>query len=83
MAFVKIAGRKKMANFDSGVKGYIKGYAVVEVHFPVDWKDKSDISCFQCKFYSRNNGVCQLTKEVSEYPQNFVGSNCPLEIQEQ
>lgn len=69
-----------MASFDNGVKSYVKGYTVVEVAFPVDWKDNADISCYQCKFFSRNNGVCQLTKEISEYPQKFVGSHCPLEI---
>lgn len=69
-----------MSNFENGVKSYIKGRAVVEVNFPVDWKDNADISCYQCKFFSRNNGVCQLTKEVSEYPQKYVGGHCPLEI---
>lgn len=70
-----------MANFDSGVKSYIKGRAVVEVTFPVDWKGNADVSCYQCKFFSRNTGMCQLTKTISEYPQNYVGSNCPLEIE--
>ena len=69
-----------MSNFENGVKSYIKGRAVVEVSFPVDWKDNADISCYQCKFFSRNNGICQLTKEVSEYPQKYVGGHCPLEI---
>ena len=70
------------ANFESGVKDYITGYAVVEVHFPVDWKDNPDISCNQCKFFSRNSGRCYLTQEISEYPNKFVGSNCPLMIKE-
>ena len=69
-----------MSEFSSGVKGYIKGYAIVEVSFPVDWKDREYINCYQCKFFSRNNGICQLTKEVSEFPQSYVGSNCPLTI---
>jgi hypothetical protein len=72
----------KMANFESGVKTYITGYAMVEVNFPVDWKDNPNISCNQCKFFSRNNGVCQLTKEISEYPLRYVGSNCPLILKE-
>lgn len=71
-----------MASFDSGVKGYIKGYAIVEVAFPVDWKDNADISCYQCQFFSRNTGMCQLSKTISEYPQKYVGSNCPLQMQE-
>ena len=71
-----------MANFDTGVKSYIKGYAVVEVAFPVDWKDNPDVSCYQCQFFSRNTGMCQLTKTISEYPQKYIGSNCPLQLQE-
>lgn len=69
-----------MPDFESGVKKYVTGKCTVFVHFPVDWKDNSDISCYQCKFFSRNSGICSLTKEISEYPQKFVGSKCPLEI---
>ena len=67
-----------MANFESGVSGYVTGECTVRVHFPIDLKGNADISCHQCKFFSRNNGVCQLSKEVSEYPTRFIGSNCPL-----
>lgn len=69
-----------MANFDSGVKAYIIGEYTVKVHFPVDWKDNAEVNCYQCKFFSRNNGICQLTKEVSEYPTKYIGSKCPLEF---
>lgn len=72
-----------MANFDSGVAGYVKGYAVVEVNFPVDRKGNADISCWQCPFFSRNNGICQLNKAVVAWPQRYVGQNCPLEIKEE
>ena len=71
-----------MANFESGVKDYITGYAVVEVSFPVDWRDNPDISCYQCKFFSRSTGKCHLTQEVSEYPSKHVGSHCPLILKE-
>lgn len=71
-----------MANFESGVKTYITATCEVVVKFPVDWKNNPDISCNQCKFFSRNNGVCQLTKEISEYPLRYVGSNCPLILKE-
>lgn len=67
-----------MADFASGVKSFIEAECLVTVKFPVDWKDNPDVSCYQCKFFSRNNGICQLTKEVSEYPQKYIGSNCPL-----
>ena len=33
-----------MANFESGVKGYINGTATVLVHFPVDFHGNADIS---------------------------------------
>lgn len=69
-----------MPNFDNGVKAYIVGRCAISVHFPIDWKDNIDVSCFQCKFFSRNNGICQLTKEVSEYPTKFRGSKCPLDF---
>ena len=69
-----------MSKFESGVKSYIDGTATVTIHFPVDMQGKAHINCYQCKLFSRNNGVCQLTKEVSEYPSMYVGSNCPLDI---
>lgn len=69
-----------MANFESGVKGYIKAYAVVQMRFPVDFKDNADISCYQCKFFSRSTSLCRLNNEISAYPQKYVGQNCPLEI---
>ena len=72
-----------MANFESGVKKYIFAEATVTVAFPVDFRDNADINCYQCKFFSRNNGICQLTKEISEFPQRYVGSNCPLILQEE
>ena len=69
-----------MADFSSGVKRYIKAVAVVEVCFPVDFRDSMDVNCHQCKFFSRQSGICQLTKEISEYPQKYIGSHCPLEF---
>ena len=69
-----------MHNFDTGVKGYVVGECTIKVYFPVSWKDSVDVNCYQCKFFSRNNGLCQITKEISEYPTQFKGSNCPLEF---
>lgn len=71
-----------MPNFDSGVKSYIKFKATVTINFPVDYKNNADICCYQCKFFSRNNGICQLTKEVSEYPHTNRGGWCPLKPEE-
>lgn len=55
-----------MPNFESGVKEYITGYAVVEVSFPVDWRDNPDISCNQCKFFSRSTGRDTGSKRVPQ-----------------
>lgn len=67
-----------MANFDDGVQGYIVGECTVKVHFPVDWKNNPDVCCYQCKFFGRSSGICHLTKEISEYPQKYISSTCPL-----
>ena len=69
-----------MADFESGVKAYLTGECTVKIHFPVDFKDNADVCCYQCKMFSRNTGVCQLTKEISEYPTKYIGSNCPLDF---
>ncbi len=72
-----------MANFDSGVKRYIRARAVVEVGFPVDWRDSADISCKQCPFYVRATQRCALNQTVVNYPERYVGENCPLELVEE
>lgn len=68
-----------MGKFDSGVKRYIKARAVVEVGFPVSWRDSADITCKHCPFYDRSKQMCWLTKDVVNYPENYVGETCPLE----
>lgn len=67
-----------MPDFDSGVSSYIKAQATVTVFFPVDYRGNADISCQQCQFFSRNTGICQLTKDIVAYPNRYVGSSCPL-----
>ena len=71
-----------MANFDSGVSGYIVGYAIIEVGFPVDMKGNADISCRHCPYLSSNERMCQLNKEPVAYPTKFVGDKCPLKLME-
>lgn len=71
-----------MANFDSGVKHYIKAKATVEVSFPVDFKGNADISCYQCYYFRRTYQTCGLNGQICEYPNNYVGSKCPLKINE-
>ena len=68
-----------MANFDSGVKGYIKAVATVEVLFPIDWRDNAEIACKHCQFYSANSRTCALNKKIVNYPERYVGEFCPLE----
>ena len=69
-----------MLNFDSGVKGYIKGFCMVEVFFPIDNKGKADVRCEQCLYYGRSSKTCQLNKQVLHYPSTHIGAHCPLEF---
>jgi hypothetical protein len=71
-----------LANFESGVKGYITGQYLVKVHFPIDFKDNAEICCVQCPFLSSNERMCQLNKKPVAYPNKYVGSFCPLEREE-
>ena len=72
-----------MANFDTGVKRFIRAYAVVEVGFPVDWRDNAEIACKHCPHYVRATQMCGLNRAVVNYPEKYVGSECPLEIIEE
>ena len=63
-----------MAEFSRGVKEYIRARAMVEVTFPVDFKDNVDIRCCQCKYYRRNYRSCGLNGEICEYPDKYIGS---------
>lgn len=71
-----------MANFDSGVKGYVKAKATVTVNFPIDFKGNQDVCCRHCPYLSSNERVCQLNKSLTAYPNKYVGDNCPLEFKE-
>jgi hypothetical protein len=68
-----------MANFGSGVKRYIKARAVVEVSFPVDWKDNAEIACKHCQFYVRATQRCGLNQQIVNFPERYIGVYCPLE----
>ncbi len=72
-----------MANFDTGVSRYIKTRAVVEVAFPVDWRGSVEIACKHCPFYVRATQRCALNQAVVNFPEKYVGSECPLEIIEE
>lgn len=68
-----------MANFESGVKRYIKARVTLEVGFPVDWRDNAEIACKHCPFFVRATNRCGLTQDVVNYPDKYVGESCPLE----
>ena len=68
-----------MANFESGVAAYIKGRATVEVGFPVDFRGNAEIACKHCKFHLKAAQRCGLTQEIINFPERYVGYNCPLE----
>ena len=67
-----------MANFDNGVKRFIKARAVVEVSFPVDWRDNAEIACKHCNFFVRATQRCGLTQTIVNFPERYVGADCPL-----
>ena len=68
-----------MARFDDGVKKFVRARAVVEVVFPIDWRDNPDISCKQCQFFINATRKCGLTQGVVNFPERYVGHDCPLE----
>lgn len=71
-----------MANFESGVKGYVTGKYLVKVNFPIDFKGNEDISCKFCPYLSSNERMCQLNKKPVAYPNKYVGYYCPLKREE-
>ena len=68
-----------MANFDTGVKRYIRARVTLEVGFPVDWRDNAEIACKHCPFFVRATQRCGLNQEIVNYPDKYVGECCPLE----
>ena len=71
-----------MANFESGVKGYITGRYIVRVNFPIDFRDNAEICCKHCQYLSSNERMCQLNKKPVAFPNKYVGDFCPLEREE-
>ena len=67
-----------MSAFDSGVASYVRATATVEVFFPVDARGVADVSCAQCRFFRRSSSSCGLNDEICNYPQKYVGRECPL-----
>jgi hypothetical protein len=80
---MKIRRSGTMANFESGVKGYVTRQFVVKVHFPVDFKDRAHIACKYCPFLSSNRCMCQLNKAPVAFPETNIGEWCPLTAKEE
>lgn len=68
-----------MANFENGVASYVIGRAVVEVGFPVDFKGNTEIACKHCPFFVRATLKCGLNQRIINFPEKYVGTECPLE----
>jgi len=68
-----------MADFESGVTGYIHAVAYVDVFFPVDAKGNAEVNCYQCEYFHRSTGRCGLNNKICAFPQKYVGQYCPLQ----
>lgn len=68
-----------MANFEHGVSRFIMGRVTLEVGFPVDLRGNAEIACKHCRFYVRATQRCALNQEIINFPEKYVGVNCPLE----
>lgn len=72
-----------MRRFENGVQRFIRGEARVAVNFPVDWSDRAYVCCAQCPYLSSNERLCQLNKKPVQYPQKYIGYDCPLRFGEE
>lgn len=68
-----------MADFSSGVMAYVKARAVVEVNFPIDFRGNAEVACKHCNFFVRATQRCGLTQTIVNFPERYIGSECPLE----
>jgi hypothetical protein len=67
-----------MANFDNGVARFIKARVIVEVNFPVDFRGNEEVACKHCNLFVRATQRCGLTQTIVNYPDHYVGVDCPL-----
>ena len=70
-----------MAKFETGISGYIKGTYTAEIYFPIDLRGNAHINCEQCYYFNPNTKRCRLNGEVCQFPDKYVGGNCPLDIE--
>ena len=67
-----------MANFETGVSGYIQVEATVRMSFPVDLKGNAYICCDACRFYRQSARRCALIDEPILWSGRYVGRECPF-----
>ena len=67
-----------MSKFDNGILHYIKAEATVTVFFPVDKKGNAEIACKHCNHFIRSLQRCGLTQTIVNFPEHYVGIDCPL-----
>lgn len=67
---------------ESGIKAYITGTATVKASFPVDFKGNAAVDCFHCVFFRQTSRRCGLNNLIPEFPERYIGSQCPLNFEE-
>ena len=68
--------------FETGVSSYVIGTCTVEVCFPVDHRGVPHVCCAMCDLWSKASGRCPLTHAISEFPDKYIGSRCPMNFEE-
>lgn len=72
----------KFPRLDSGVSAYVRGTATVEAYFPLDRNNNPLVCCEVCPYYRPNARRCALNGEITEYPNKYIGGQCPLQFEE-
>lgn len=67
-----------MNGYSSGVQRFIRAEAMVVVNFPVDFKGRESVCCAQCLYLSSSSRYCQLNRRPVQYPDRYIGHDCPL-----
>lgn len=55
-----------------------EGRLFVDKDIPVDFKGREAVCCGQCPYLSASQRTCQLNKAPVQYPDKYVGYDCPL-----
>ena len=64
--------------FESGVSYYTKARLSKPICFPED-----NVCCWFCPLFSKGVEECRLTNETIFKPRTFVGSRCPLRLEDE